>query len=1115
MSDWYPFDGDIIRNIYPPGNQIPSPEGTHSTFRTIAPRYRSKQAILDYLGAPTGKIINDYVLQSTVMSGYDPGITGVGSQAHGAIEYGLKRVRESRAALASRPLSPTDIDAILARAVTAAETRLHIDGALMKKAFVTDIIELIGRRYLENTKDEFFIEKQVQSTRIHEGHTVGTTMDLIYFDSDSNTVKVYDWKSDPNALPRESLHIAPETKISAVIASDTSKHLFGDRINDNTRYEVIYGIKRSVAETIPRLTGTEHAEIVNIPVDSATIEDFRGDLRQISTNIDTIQSSVEMALRNPVKGALTDVMARMVADGKCSPDSPARCRTCAARFICPVSRVTDDVIRGNENAPHTSIDRVKRSLKRAMEKDFSPSGDIGEIVGNASSWEVEYMVQNVMRREYEQREYTLSRGLEFRDRDATRTGKLPFDILSPKFRPSWLPPHMHETLRRLVSSHIDVLADTSGSYMSSLARQAVRTGIGKDTVFQERLHGIINRSAASILHDQGIDLHDIDSPENRRYLSLAYRMHDDKTISSLVSMVRSHIEERFTDSILTHDNGYVAKHVPEDIRREFANDTVRRYLQGTVKRRAEEVSGPGEWIEEFKKGMSTSSTVERFRLGGSRRIPVGGVGSTFLLSYIGATLTARRRAETAMEKAIDATTSDDRVDNGAHNATMTVAMRLLSSDFGSAARKGFRVSDRLAQWHMNSMKTLADLKDAISTGIAEIANAGRPEYDPTPLTERAIEVARSMKGWGIRAAPVVLAAAGITAALIGIGGLFTSPGDKEVVEETRYKRALRRSRLAKTDQTRLVEDESDTRKNQLRHTPYAFSVIPAILQAPLWRIFSGASELAASMAKGTMSRLAKLTGSGEFTAMASDMAVSGRVARLAAENAGEPERVVARTAASAISEIRQGISASKNRVAATLRRRAATRWGYEATADGAAIDRGVRRRLNRSVESVLTTNPISVPSPVTVVPSRESLPVTDAIIHRTPRGMAHGIITESGRASTPVHRRLGDLESISSVSGRYPGFVPAYRMKTPDLTRISTPMVMDAGTGIASLALSESPGTITIPRAPEMYHPPANRQLPTANPSDYMSNYRLPGGRSAKASVRYPGFAPLSKDYRG
>ena len=73
--------------------------------RNVKPPYWSLNRIKNYQAHPLRSIINEYVVKGNRASTIQTDDAGVGTQAHSAIEYGLKKVMEARQQYSSAELS--------------------------------------------------------------------------------------------------------------------------------------------------------------------------------------------------------------------------------------------------------------------------------------------------------------------------------------------------------------------------------------------------------------------------------------------------------------------------------------------------------------------------------------------------------------------------------------------------------------------------------------------------------------------------------------------------------------------------------------------------------------------------------------------------------------------------------------------------------------------------------------------------------------------------------------------------------------------------------------------------------------------------------------------------
>lgn len=1146
--------------------------------RNVKPTYWSLNRIKNYQAHPLRSIINEYVVKGNRASTIQTDDAGVGTQAHSAIEYGLKKVMEARQQYSSAELSQDTKVKILEEACKHANTKLSLAGANDLNGYVSDVIHLFGMKYLTNSKDVILLEKQLESSKIANGALVGGRMDMIYFDRRNNLVMVPDWKTGLGGMgDAEKLGEHMATKVYTTVVKDNLEHIF-EGTDEKTKIAMMYvvapdevkthkkGKKRKTSR--PRFAephvdeygdeparGFKNIHLFSYEMSDEEIDKSRAEIDTTIRSINTlITERVEPALRSPIKGTLTRLIADMVKNGECNPAGNYGCERCSIKYLCPMSKIQKEFL-ANDMSPapaHISLSSVEKKRKsiqtlllQEKKKEFSPFGETRRLIKDAtdrsstlfevSREKAEDGTINTRLNDYEdflgvvEQDYLdeisrYGRAAAFRKISFDETHFDPYSFLDPKFRPNWLTPHMQATLRAQRDEHLSMLTSMHGSAPANLVRHEIARDLGKETVLQKEMSRIVHQGIRQSLGDQGIVLTEknINEPAIKAYISRAYTRHSDETLSKISETLRNHISEKFADGILHYDpDSVLEKYTTPEIRQEYKSEVIASYLKGEIKRDIKSLKTPTDWAGELRKGMSTDSLLGRYHFVGKRKIPAGTAFATYATSYLAATLTSHKRNEDNIKRAAELAAQQYDITGQDHLSPYSLIMRLTGTDFGSKTRSGFRVSDRLAAWATSSERYLRDMKDTISIGASEFFSKNAPGYDPTALNVKAAAVMERLAGWGIRASPLMMSAAAVTAAAVVLGGFLTGGASDEVAEEKRYQRTLKKARLVGEERARIIEQESETRRQTLLHTPYAFSVIPRILQSMSWNIAESADE-AVKLITSKASRLyAAMMSKGDFSYIAHEATTSGRLARLASELSVVPEgggemirRSAGRLQGSLVSQtqkVNRVVSSSRSRLYAE-RALAST----ERELESAGAEAPVRRLLDKNVQELLTAPREKKPAWIMKARSRRT-PVFDFI--------------EPPKATAPITMRPRvrlehlDYDELAGISTRTSAMSTAMPIRTNRIHRVlpyrgetvpakgiisgSTDYTAETLAAKRALSISASHENTLVPPVPVIS--PAFR-LPFADPRVFMHNPRLMGGRGTKAIPGYSGWAPLPRD---
>ncbi len=1142
--------------------------------RRLKPQYWSLNRIKQYETQPVRAVLQEYVTKGSRKTYLDTAKTGIGTQAHSAIEYGLKHViseREKYSGISIPHGTKTDI---LKKAADFAKTKLFIDGAPELTGYVSEVIEIFGMQHLSSFDHQMLLEKQLETTLVTYGTSVGGRMDLITFNPSTDTIMIPDYKTGLEGMGGEG-KLAEHTagKVYALAVRD-NLHLFPGA-TEKTKIQIAYVVapkpvdhnalrrESSVSDPFVMDFGDEgqktfkNVQIIKFEPTSDDLDRWRVELGStIRTVNTTLTEHIEPALRSPIKGAMERKISDMIKSGLCSAKGYYACQGCSVRYICPMSRIFHDklvydkasgetVAEKERNRAEFRKKRKKRTvidlLREEKAREFGEgTGEMKRIIDDLSSGKLDPNIrldagekEDYLRLFEEEFESEIARygraDISSRMSRGKRNELLPYSIFSREFQPNWLPNSLKTSLKALSEEHIDMLTGMHGTAASKLIGSNLLRDLGKDQVLQNALMDITTKGMKETLGDQGLRItpENVNTPVMQTYIRRAYSRHSDKTLEKLTSTMKGYINTRFSDGMLQYDPDYVLdKYVSSEDRKKLNSVALQKLVSGEVKRDIRSLKSPSDWVEELRKGLSTSSVLERAGFMGKRKIPVGTAMATYMVSYVAATLNSRKRNEDNLKKAKELAAQEFDVVHNQHQSAYSMVMRLLGSDFGSKTRKGFRVSDMLSRWVTRGETLLHDLKDTISTGIAENFLERKPGYDPGPINLKAARVMEQMKGWGISAAPLMIGAAAATAAVVFLGGFFTEGSKDEEIKEKRYKAALKKARLARQERTRIVEKESDTRQQVMRHTPFAFSVLPKVLQMASWLTTRSAFEAAELIGARSTRTYSAMLSRGEFSFLAGEISRSGRLARLASEGAVTPNggRETIRRAVGRM----QGDLAGKNMKIEEIRRMSRIRLSgtralssTESAIEYGAVERSVRRRLDESVLEVSVgknrAKPIEIMKPRTV-PTR-SIGFTRVDSQRVPipgRPRITNVVgnadmnsktatrASSMMAATPVH--LND--SISIV----PETVKAAPLSGMRIT--SGSVLHERELSIANLALGESVGygRTSVPLVPVVSVPTS---LPFVDPRQFMDNPRLMNGRGMKAIPNYSPHAKLPRELVG
>ena len=781
-----------------------------------------------------------------------PNRTMEGIEVHDAFDRAFKHLTFERSKF-KKGTTPgaAQIKGAIDRSFIKSQQALHMKTSRKSASFVKNVLADYGPEVLKNPNLKVMSEHDLVGTDGKYGSrsTLGGRLDLLFFDEATKEARIFDYKTHGDteftmSMDREILKKSWQSKGYIVGVNDelapskiSMTYLFNNQA---------YGEGKGYhAVTLDGLDPTSLGRA------GGASDDIQKAIAQIEAYKQTASDKVRMG----GAPALEKYIMELTQVGDICSSAPAACRTCPLRYTCKQSAIikqeiekgykgekfvkseiksVEQMTRESEydkrfaSESHVEITESKfkddiRSHRERRIPQLMNEGPVAERLGiMPATMKVNKEIAAL--RSSQSKRRTLMKSAfqtEVMKGAISAETMLPFSILKDSTKASWMNTKLNKAFNETANTLISDVVDGVESKAPLVAiQEEVKDKVFKNEKFVNKLTKKIYQKAGRELKGQNLQW---DNPQNIKYTLSKMDKIIDKDI---VNMIQTEIHEETVKQIIHVDYDAIVSKGGKELVKE---KNIKAITKGLVDKDIIKTNPKG-YLDILRKAGRRISKLDGSKLS-IPKFPLPMVAAAGILAYISGIIGVHNTLSNKADKAYELVTRDREIDAGQHSSLMTVARRLMSSDFGSSYMKWKGYSSTISAiktWGEDAFNIAKDTisrstaKSKLDDGFEFIGDSiGKIRNTPTANSRDNIKDI-------IENNPSTLFLGGIGAGFIAMGLLPNIRTDREIGQDTedRKKRFKRLKQVNWNKASEMYEQESDLRSAYKTHTPFGSPMVP-------------------------------------------------------------------------------------------------------------------------------------------------------------------------------------------------------------------------------------------------------------------------------------------------